>query len=171
VRRGSVGYAAISGTDGPQVVVPGNAVGSLLVRSIEAARVVLEVDGEPCAIVLYDDGPRAPEVPPAAVAAEVVVSWSALEAELQGSFSRLRVIPHEENGRVVGVRVYGVRPDHPLARLGLRNGDTIVSFDGRSVSEPDVALEAYAAARGGGRHVVTLVRAGQRIEVPVRIEP
>ena len=44
----------------------------------------------------------------------------------QGSLMKTaRVIPHEENGRVVGVKLYGIRRTSLLGRLGIRNGDML----------------------------------------------
>ncbi|MBW2465205.1 MAG: hypothetical protein JRH11_26385, partial [Deltaproteobacteria bacterium] len=55
-----------------------------------------------------------------------------------------RVIPHEENGRTVGVKLYGIRRNSILGRLGLQNGDLLRTINGYDMSSPDSALEAYS---------------------------
>ena len=66
----------------------------------------------------------------------------------QGSLMRAaRVIPHEENGRVVGVKLYGIRRNSLLGRLGVRNGDMLRTINGFSMTSPDTALEAYSRLR------------------------
>jgi hypothetical protein len=42
-----------------------------------------------------------------------------------------------ENGRVVGVRILGVRPGTVLAALGLESGDRRVTLNGYEMSDPE----------------------------------
>lgn len=72
-----------------------------------------------------------------------------------------RFVPHERGGRVVGVRIYGVRPGSGLARLGIENGDTLLDVNGYEVAIPDRALEAYARLRGTDALFVRLERRGE----------
>ena len=34
-----------------------------------------------------------------------------------------RIVPEQENGKVVGIRLFGIRPDTILGTLGMENGD------------------------------------------------
>jgi general secretion pathway protein C len=72
-----------------------------------------------------------------------------------------RVIPHEENGTVVGVKLYGIRRSSLLGRLGIQNGDMLRTINGYDMSAPDSALEAYARLRGADRITINFVRRGQ----------
>lgn len=67
-----------------------------------------------------------------------------------------QAVPHEENGRVVGVRIDGVRPDGVWGRLGLRNGDMLISANGYSLTQPDSAMDAFTRLRRGGVSRVSL---------------
>ena len=58
-----------------------------------------------------------------------------------------RIIPVQENGRVVGVRMVGVRPDSLLGVLGMQNKDRLQTINGFDVANPEKALEAYARLR------------------------
>ncbi len=72
-----------------------------------------------------------------------------------------RVIPHQENGRVIGVKLYGVRRRSAFGVLGIQNGDMVRTVNGHDISNPEAALEAYAQLRSAERFTVQLVRRGQ----------
>lgn len=101
---------------------------------------------------------------------EIDRGW--LEAALEDAPALMhaaRVMPHEVDGRVVGVRVYGIRPGSTLAELGLRNGDLLQAIDGRSLATPDTALEAYAALRRTDVLALLLERRGEPMIFVYRI--
>ena len=60
---------------------------------------------------------------------------------------RVRALPHSEGGRVVGVRIYGIRPEGIAGRLGLRSGDTLIAINGLEMASADSAFRAYASLR------------------------
>jgi general secretion pathway protein C len=72
-----------------------------------------------------------------------------------------RIIPHQENGRTVGVKLYGIRRNSLLGRLGLQNGDMLRTINGYDMTSPDSALEAYARLRSAQNLSVSVVRRGQ----------
>lgn len=78
--------------------------------------------------------------------------------------------PVAENGQVVGLRLFGVRAEGPLARLGLQNGDVVRSLNGHGVGTPAGALEAYSAVRRAPVIEVLFTRAGaeQRVRLQRR---
>lgn len=79
----------------------------------------------------------------------------------QGELMRsARVVPHEENGRVVGVKLYGIRKSSLFGKLGLQNGDMLRTINGFDMGSPDSALEAYAKLRSANNLSVALVRRG-----------
>ena len=58
-----------------------------------------------------------------------------------------RIVPEQENGKVVGIRLFGVRPDTLLGSLGMENGDRLEKINGFDMASPEKALEAYARLR------------------------
>lgn len=74
-----------------------------------------------------------------------------------------RIVPFFRGGRVVGVRVYGVRRGEGLARLGIADGDLIQRVNGLDIASPDRCLEAYARLRQSDEVVVDLERRGRRL--------
>jgi len=72
-----------------------------------------------------------------------------------------RIIPYEENGRVIGVKVYGIRRSSLLGKLGVQNGDVLRTINGFDLSSPDSALEAYTKLREMDQFTIAMVRRGQ----------
>ncbi|MEZ4406658.1 MAG: hypothetical protein R3A52_09295 [Polyangiales bacterium] len=71
-----------------------------------------------------------------------------------------RITPEERDGRVVGVRVWGVREGDALSRLGFASGDVVTHVAGASISEPDSALSAYTRLRASRSFDVRVERGG-----------
>jgi general secretion pathway protein C len=84
------------------------------------------------------------------------------QAEIMSS---ARVVPHEENGQVVGVKLYGIRRNSLLGKLGLQNGDLLRTINGFEMSSPDTALEAYSRLRTAPNLAVAVVRRGQSMNI------
>ena len=81
-----------------------------------------------------------------------------------------RVIPHEEDGRVVGVRLYGIRRTSLLGRLGVRNGDMLRTINGFDMTSPDSALEAYTRLRTSDQLTLAVKRQNNDMTIEYRIE-
>jgi general secretion pathway protein C len=80
-----------------------------------------------------------------------------------------RVIPHEINGRVVGVKLYGIRRNSLLGRLGLQNGDMLRTINGFDMASPDSALEAYARLRNADHLSVSVIRRGTPMTIDYNV--
>jgi general secretion pathway protein C len=81
-----------------------------------------------------------------------------------------RIVPHEENGQVVGVKLYGIRRNSLLGKLGLQNGDLLRTINGFAMSSPDTALEAYSKLRSSNNLSVAVVRRGRPMNVEYDIQ-
>lgn len=82
------------------------------------------------------------------------------EGAPQSLMTSARIIPHQTDGQVDGLRLYGIRRASILAALGFQNGDTVTTINGRDVASPDAALEAYAELRTADRIEVAVQRRG-----------
>lgn len=71
----------------------------------------------------------------------------------------LRVMPAQEGGRALGMRVRGVART-PLQALGIEDGDVIRSVNGLELTSPDGMLEAWVRLRTSDRLRVEIVRGG-----------
>jgi general secretion pathway protein C len=81
-----------------------------------------------------------------------------------------RIVPHEENGQVVGVKLYGIRRNSLLGKLGMQNGDLLRTINGYDMASPDSALEAYAKLRSAANLSVAVTRRGQPMALEYNIQ-
>ncbi len=81
-----------------------------------------------------------------------------------------RIVPQEEGGRVVGVKLYGIRRNSLLGHLGMQNGDMLRTINGFDLTSPDSALEAYARLRSADHLSVALVRRGSPLNLEMNIQ-
>ncbi|MEB2311033.1 MAG: general secretion pathway protein GspC [Sorangiineae bacterium] len=89
------------------------------------------------------------------------------QAELMRS---ARIVPEQQNGKVVGIRLFGVAPDSLLGTLGLQNGDRLEAINGFNMSSPEKALEAYARLRTAPNLNVKINRRGQSMGIDFHIK-
>ena len=84
--------------------------------------------------------------------------------------SSARIVPHEENGQVIGVKMYGIRRNSLLGKLGMQNGDLLRTINGFEMSSPDTALEAYSRLRTASNLSVAVVRRGQAMNLQYDVQ-
>jgi general secretion pathway protein C len=89
------------------------------------------------------------------------------QAELMRS---ARIVPEQQDGKVVGIRMFGVRPDTLLGTLGFQNGDRLESINGFNMASPEKALEAYARLRTASALNVKISRRGQPVAIDYHIK-
>lgn len=80
-----------------------------------------------------------------------------------------RIVPAMRNGHPAGFKIYAVRPGSIYARLGIVNGDTFRSINGRSLDSADKALEAYTALRDAKKLELDLERRGAPLTITITI--
>ena len=81
-----------------------------------------------------------------------------------------RIVPEQENGKIVGIRLFGVRPDTLLGVLGMENGDRLQSINGFDMTSPEKALEAYARLRTADHLTVQVNRRGSNVNLDFNIK-
>lgn len=89
------------------------------------------------------------------------------QAELMRS---ARIVPEQKDGKVVGIRLFGIRPDTLLGTLGFQNGDRLEAINGFNMASPEKALEAYARLRTASNLNVKINRRGQNTSIDYRIK-
>jgi hypothetical protein len=81
-----------------------------------------------------------------------------------GFLSRyVRVAVALRDDKPLGFRLFAIRADGPIAKLGLRNGDVLVSVNGLDIATPDRALDAYSKLRTAKHLVLGLMRDGREL--------
>jgi general secretion pathway protein C len=80
------------------------------------------------------------------------------------------VTPDKVNGRVVGMRLDGIRGGSVLEMLGFESGDRILTVNGADLTDPSRAIEAVGAIRSAPRIDIDLSRRGvvSRVSLDVR---
>jgi len=91
--------------------------------------------------------------------------------DLRALMGPVRTMPVTRNGKIAGFRLSGMRPGTLLPLLGIQNGDVIESFDGKDVSTPERALQAYAVLmdRTAERLSLGIRRRGAPVTITYRI--
>ncbi len=72
-----------------------------------------------------------------------------------------RVIPHTEDGKAMGLKLYGIRRASLPGLLGFQNGDRLETVNGISVATPD----AYTALSKNDKIVVVITRRGKKVRL------
>src|SRR6478736_1829971 len=76
-----------------------------------------------------------------------------------------RIVPDTKDGKVLGIRMFGIKPDSLLGALGLQNGDRLESINGFNMGSPEKALEAYARLRTASQLAITVNRGGVAVSI------
>jgi general secretion pathway protein C len=74
-----------------------------------------------------------------------------------------RFVPELRGGKPVGFRILAVRPDGPVASIGLQNGDIVSSLNGLEISSPERSLEAYSKLKSASHLTLALERSGKKV--------
>lgn len=93
-----------------------------------------------------------------------------LMANQAALMSAARVIPHEEDGRTVGMKIYGIRRSSLLGRLGVQNGDMLRTINGFEFTDANALLQAYTQLRSADHLTLQLVRRGSPVSVDYQIQ-
>lgn len=90
------------------------------------------------------------------------ITKEALEEILRNhAILQARFIPNTENGVGRGAKLYGIRKDSILSRMGFENGDLALTINGFDLSSPESALAAYAGLPKTETATVQLERRGE----------
>ncbi|MET0389313.1 MAG: type II secretion system protein GspC [Polyangiales bacterium] len=192
-------FASLSlGTGSPLLYRSGGAIETRKVHAIYPKAVLLKnSNGSLCSLTMFKPAnePPKPATPVAPAPPAIAEAGGATDPDLdkgitqqsetkysvrrslvdkllqnQGELMRsARVVPHEENGRVVGVKLYGIRKSSLFGKLGLQNGDMLRTINGFDMGSPDSALEAYAKLRSASNLSVALVRRGNAMTMDYNI--
>jgi len=84
------------------------------------------------------------------------------QAELMNA---TRLAPDTKDGKVLGIRLFGIKPDSLLGALGLQSGDRLESINGFNMGSPEKALEAYARLRTASQLDVVVNRRGAEVSI------
>lgn len=104
---------------------------------------------------------------------EFEVDRSAIDKILENQAALMasaRIVPEQKDGKVIGVRLFGIRDETLLGKLGMKNGDRLETINGFAMGSPEKALEAYARLRTANNLTVTLNRRGAPTTIEMKIK-
>ncbi len=175
--RPSRSFAAIQTPEGARLIAASMTHTELTLVSLDTEAATLErPDGRRCEIRMFETRissttiePLPPAPAPVSDPRVRLVSSSHVEIDpslltAPGALA-VRAVPHMVDGRLGGVRLFGVRRSSPLAAAGVRDGDVIRSVDGQPLTDPDIALSALGRLRGGEPVRVAIERDGASREM------
>lgn len=82
-----------------------------------------------------------------------------------------RIVPEKgADGKTVGIRLFGIRPETLLGTLGLLNGDRLETINGFNMGNPEDALNAYARLRTANKLAVQVTRRGKPMTIDFNIK-
>jgi general secretion pathway protein C len=79
--------------------------------------------------------------------------------------TEVRVVPEVKNGETLGIRLFVIKPESMLAKLGLQNGDRLDVINGFPLSSPEQALQAYAQLLTADAFALKITRRGKAIDL------
>lgn len=83
---------------------------------------------------------------------------------------KVRVVPEKDGDRMLGLKLFGIRPNTILGTLGLENGDRLVSINGFEMNDPQKMLEAYGKLMRADRISANVVRNGKPMTLDFHIK-
>lgn len=94
---------------------------------------------------------------------------SAALANLPQLLSQARAVPYFRNGQSIGMRLFAIRSGSMYEKLGLKNGDIILSVNENSLSDPAQALKLFEQLKNERSIGVRLERNGQNMDMRYNI--
>lgn len=175
----------VAGKDSMALLVLAPAAGQQLFRVGETIRpgiVLVEVHRD--SIVIERNGTRETiamekskelALPHAAFAergAKVAVRRQFLDSQLQHLpelLSQVRAVPHYADGRFDGFVLMDIKPSSVFERFGFKNGDVLLSVNGKMAHTPQEAMQLYQTLRKASAYDVEIRRGGRRMQLHVDV--
>ncbi|MEA2626229.1 MAG: ral secretion pathway protein [Candidatus Binatota bacterium] len=73
-------------------------------------------------------------------------------------FTQIRAVPHFQDGKASGFRVFAIRRDSIFDKIGLKNGDVIARINGQELSDPARAMSMIQELRSSTNVSVEVMR-------------
>jgi S1-C subfamily serine protease len=83
---------------------------------------------------------------------------------------RMGVMPSYAEDEKPGMAIDGVSPGGPAERAGLKEGDILLLIDDHEINDVHGLMSALAGFEPGQQAMVTLLRSGDRMKLPITFE-
>ena len=74
-----------------------------------------------------------------------------------------RIVPAFKQGKVIGFKLFSIRPDSIYTKIGLHNGDVLRRVNGQDLSTPETALGMFNALQNSSRIEIEIERNGSNL--------
>jgi general secretion pathway protein C len=81
-----------------------------------------------------------------------------------------RIVPYFENGQSKGFKLYSIKPNSLIAKIGIMNGDVIQKVNGYDINSPEKALQIYSMLKNENNISIDVMRNGQPKSFQYRIK-
>jgi general secretion pathway protein C len=81
-----------------------------------------------------------------------------------------RIVPSIKDGKPNGFKLYAIRPNSLLGKIGLQNGDLVKAINGAEMTTPDAALSLYIKLRSASHVSVQAERRGENVTLDYTIK-
>jgi general secretion pathway protein C len=85
---------------------------------------------------------------------EFVIDRSEIDKAMENLnqlFTQMRAVPHFQDGKAAGFRLFAIRADSVFEKLGLKNGDVVSRINGNDLTDPARAMSLIQELRAEGR--------------------
>lgn len=157
----------------------GDAVQGAKIVSIERGRVILKVGEQEQVLTFEEPGKGRPalaspqKVSKAEVSsAEIQLQRPELEAQMQDLpklMSQVNLAPHFKDGQPAGIAVQRIAPGSIFQKMGLQNGDVVVSVDGNVINSPEDLITLYDRLKNAEEISIQVERQGMLKDIVYKI--
>jgi general secretion pathway protein C len=81
-----------------------------------------------------------------------------------------RIVPYFKDGKPAGFKLFAIRPNTLYSKLGLKNGDVVLTLNGVELASPDNALQAYQGLKDAKVVNMEILRRGKAKTLKYEIE-
>ena len=81
-------------------------------------------------------------------------------ADMSSLLTQARIVPHMNDGKIDGFKIYNIKSDSLFKKIGMRNGDVIRRINGMEVNSPEQGLQVFETLRSERNINIDLTRRG-----------
>ena len=81
-------------------------------------------------------------------------------SDLTPLLTQARVVPHFDDGKLSGYKIFSIKSGSLYEEIGLRNGDVIKTVNGNMIDDPTKAMQLFTQLRSEEEFNIEIVRGG-----------